>query len=45
MPKKIKVNHVPSVDQVADVFTKPLSAQFFQRMKKKLTVTAAGEGD
>ena len=43
--KEIEVNHVPSVDQVADVFTKPLSAQFFQRMKKKLTVTAAREGE
>ncbi|KAL5540260.1 hypothetical protein UlMin_044401 [Ulmus minor] len=43
--KEIEVNHVPSVDQVADVFTKPLSAQFFQRMKKKLIVTAAGEGE
>ncbi|KAL5554009.1 hypothetical protein UlMin_041410 [Ulmus minor] len=43
--KEIEVNHVPSVDQVADVFTKPLSAQFFQRLKKKLTVTAAGEGE
>ncbi|KAL5564518.1 hypothetical protein UlMin_027682 [Ulmus minor] len=43
--KEIEVNHVPSVDQVADVFTKPLSTQFFQRMKKKLTVTATGEGE
>ncbi|KAL5561759.1 hypothetical protein UlMin_031506 [Ulmus minor] len=43
--KDIEVNHVPSVDQVADVFTKPLSAQFFQKMKKKLTITAAGKGE
>ncbi|KAL5564064.1 hypothetical protein UlMin_033811 [Ulmus minor] len=39
--KELEVNHVPSIDQVADVFTKPLSAQFFNRLKGKLTVIAA----
>ncbi|KAL5543508.1 hypothetical protein UlMin_007292, partial [Ulmus minor] len=37
MAKELDVHHVPTIDQVADIFTKPLSAQFFQRLKHKLT--------
>lgn len=33
--KELIVNHVPAIDQVADVLTKALSAQYFQRLKKK----------
>ena len=39
--RELDVHHVPSVDQVADIFTKPLSAQCFQRLKHKLTVCYA----
>ncbi|KAL5577768.1 hypothetical protein UlMin_019467 [Ulmus minor] len=43
--KELDVHHVPTVDQVADIFTKPLSAQFFQRLKHKLTVCSSGVGN
>ena len=37
LQKKLVVNHIPFIDQVADIFTKPLSSQFFERLTKKLT--------
>ena len=36
--RELEVNHLPSIDQVVDILTKPLSAQFFQRLKNKLTI-------
>ncbi|RVW50763.1 Retrovirus-related Pol polyprotein from transposon RE2 [Vitis vinifera] len=40
MERKLVVNHVPTGDQVADVFTKPLSFRFFDKLRGKLTVTS-----
>ncbi|RVW93071.1 Retrovirus-related Pol polyprotein from transposon RE1 [Vitis vinifera] len=40
MERKLVVNHVPTEDQVADVFTKPLSFRFFDKLREKLTVTS-----
>ncbi|KAL3651407.1 hypothetical protein CASFOL_004409 [Castilleja foliolosa] len=34
----IQVNYVPTCDQNADILTKPLSLQFFTRLRNKLTV-------
>ena len=45
MAKELDVHHVPTIDQVVDIFTKPLSAQFFQRLKHKLTVCSSENGD
>ncbi|XP_042029931.1 uncharacterized mitochondrial protein AtMg00810-like [Salvia splendens] len=36
--KEIDLRHVPSLDQVADIFTKPLSLQFCTRLRNKLGV-------
>ena len=36
--KELDVRHVPSVDQIADIFTKPLSLQFFAKLRNKLGV-------
>lgn len=36
--KEIELRHVPSLDQVADILTKPLSLQFFARLRNKLGV-------
>ncbi|XP_047949217.1 uncharacterized mitochondrial protein AtMg00810-like [Salvia hispanica] len=36
--KEIDLRHVPSLDQVADILTKPLSLQFFTRLRNKLGV-------
>ena len=41
---QLDVCHVPYVNQVVDVFTKPLSSQFFQRLKGKLTISEVNEG-
>ena len=38
--KQLVVQHVPSIDQVADILTKPLSLQFFNRLKGKLNVSS-----
>ncbi|KAL5583327.1 hypothetical protein UlMin_015769 [Ulmus minor] len=38
--KQLDVQHVPSIDQVADILTKPLSLQFFNRLKGKLNVSS-----
>ena len=38
LQKQLIVNHVPSIDQIADVFTKPLSTSRFQILRDKLTV-------
>ncbi|KAK6141587.1 hypothetical protein DH2020_024688 [Rehmannia glutinosa] len=40
MDKTISVQHAPTIDQIADVFTKPLSGQFFARIRNKLNVTS-----
>ncbi|RVW56208.1 Retrovirus-related Pol polyprotein from transposon RE2 [Vitis vinifera] len=40
MERKLVVNHVPTEDQVADLFTKPLSFRFFDKLREKLTVTS-----
>lgn len=32
----VDLRHVPSLDQIADLFTKPLSNQFFSRLRNKL---------
>ena len=34
--KDIKMVHVPSRDQIADIFTKPLPKQLFEHFKKQL---------
>ncbi|KAK6151891.1 hypothetical protein DH2020_014526 [Rehmannia glutinosa] len=34
----IRVQYVPSLDQIADLFTKPLSGQFFTRLRNKLNI-------
>ena len=36
--KKLDLRYEPSTDQIADVFTKPLSASRFQYLKDKLLV-------
>ena len=36
--KDLSVCHIPSIDQVADILTKPLSGAFFGRLKNKLRV-------
>ena len=41
MANQLIVGYVPSLDQVADIFTKPLSTHFFDRLKERLTVTSA----
>ncbi|KAL5737585.1 hypothetical protein ACOSP7_030346 [Xanthoceras sorbifolium] len=39
--KEILVNHVPSLDQVADIFTKALSTSQFHYFKVKLTIASS----
>lgn len=34
----VDLRHVPSIDQIADIFTKPLSLQFFSRLRNRLGV-------
>lgn len=34
----IQIQHVPSSDRIADVFTKPLSKQFFTWLRNKLNI-------
>lgn len=36
--KEIDVQHIPTVDRVADVFTKGLSTKRFQTLKSKVKV-------
>lgn len=36
--KLIELRHVPSVDQIADILTKPLGNQFFSKLRNKLGV-------
>ncbi|KAK6144592.1 hypothetical protein DH2020_021412 [Rehmannia glutinosa] len=36
--KELHIPHMPSLDQAADIFTKPLSGQFFIRMRNKLHI-------
>ena len=36
--KELDIRHVPSTDQIADIFTKPLSLQFFSKLRNKLGV-------
>ena len=36
------INHVPAVDQIADILTKPLSGSFFERMRNKLKIVPLG---
>ena len=38
LEKLIDIRHVPSLDQTADIFTKPLSYQFFSRLRNKLSI-------
>lgn len=40
--KQLLLRHVSSMDQVADVFTKPLSVSRFQYLKDKLVVRSFG---
>ena len=40
MERKLVVNHVPTGYRVADVFTKPLSFRFFDKLRGKLTITS-----
>ncbi|KAK6158833.1 hypothetical protein DH2020_006147 [Rehmannia glutinosa] len=40
MSKNIYVQHVPGTDQIADILTKPLSGQFFLRLKNKLSIAS-----
>ncbi|XP_028122713.1 uncharacterized protein LOC114319850 [Camellia sinensis] len=39
--KKVVLKYVPSVDQIADIFTKPLSSSRFQFLKTKLLATSS----
>ncbi|KAL3634153.1 hypothetical protein CASFOL_021207 [Castilleja foliolosa] len=41
----IQVNYVPSLDQNADIFTKPLSNQFLTRLRERLTVAPHPSSD
>ena len=36
LQKKLVVNHIPSIDQVANILTKPFSSQFFERLINSL---------
>lgn len=38
--KEIDLRHVPTTDQIADIFTKPLSNQFFTKLRNKLGVSS-----
>ncbi|KAK6143111.1 hypothetical protein DH2020_023459 [Rehmannia glutinosa] len=38
--KSISVHHIPAVDQIADILTKPLNGQFYARLRNKLTVVS-----
>eukprot|EP00253_Pinus_taeda_P026048 PITA_26048 len=41
LEEKIKLEYVPSKEQVADIFTKPLPKQTFEYLRQKLGVVAA----
>ena len=38
--KELSVSHIPSSDNVADIFTKPLGAVLFRRHRSKLLAEA-----
>ena len=42
MDKSLAVHHIPGVDQIADILTKPLLGPFFERLRNKLQVSPLG---
>lgn len=38
LAKNLVVQHVPTIDQIADILTKPVSATHFVRQRDKLSV-------
>ena len=41
--KEVELHHKRSSDQVADIFTKTLKTDVFQKLRKKLGVQVRGE--
>jgi len=41
--KKVKLEYVPSKEQVADIFTKPLPREAFEYLRQKLGVFSANK--
>ena len=40
LAKEIELRHVPSMDQIADIFTKPLGRKSFEKLRSKLGITS-----
>ena len=43
LEKKVKLEYVPSKEQVADIFTKPLPREAFEYLRQKLGVFSASQ--
>ena len=41
LEQKVKLEYVPSKEQVADIFTKPLPREAFEYLRQKLGVVSA----
>ena len=43
LEQKVKLEYVPSKEQVADIFTKPLPREAFEHLRQKLGVFSASQ--
>ena len=43
LEQKVKLEYVPSKEQVADIFTKPLPKEAFEYLRQKLGIVSAGK--
>ena len=43
LEQKVKLEYVPSKEQVADIFTKPLPREAFEYLRQKLGVVSASQ--